>query len=478
MTDILEEIVRHKRVEVMERREKTPEKELMKRPAFSRTCLSLKASLADTHTAGIITEFKKRSPSKGAIHEDADVAEVTTGYARYGASGLSVLTDAPFFGGSTADLEAARVLNRIPILRKDFVIDPYQVIETKAMGADVMLLIAECLSRAEVTSLAALARELGLEVLLEMHSGRELDKIGPDISLVGINNRDLKTFRVDIERSIQLGERLPDTLPRIAESGIDDPHTLLRMRDAGFDGFLMGEHFMKQPRPEEAFRDFLSALPPRRHGARSGGKPRLKICGLARAEDLREAAVSGAAYAGMIFHAPSPRFAEGRLAPEAVRAVTGVRKVGVFVNATLDYILHTRDTFGLDFAQLHGDESPEACRQVRAHLPVIKAFRIRGAEDFAQLGAYRDVCDYFLFDAHGDLYGGNGTTFDWRWLDGYAEDKPFFLSGGIGPESVAALKGFSHPHFYGIDVNSRFEVRPGEKNIQALKQFIWDLNII
>jgi indole-3-glycerol phosphate synthase len=472
MTHILDTIVRHKRSELAALREARPVEMLESSPGFSRKCVSLAASVRDSRTTGIIAEFKRRSPSRGAIHESADVTEVTRGYARYGASGLSVLTDAHFFGGSTTDLETARSVNRIPILRKDFVVDPYQVYETKAMGADVMLLISECLSAREVRSLAALARELGLEVLLEMHTERELDKLCPEITMVGINNRDLKTFRVDIERSIQLAEKLPLSLPRIAESGIGDPGVLMRMREAGFDGFLMGEHFMKQQKPQEAFRDFVARIMPRT------ASPRLKVCGMTDADEMRLAAGMGAHYVGMIFYGPSPRFCEDRLCGDEVRKLENVSRVGVFVNATPDDILDRVERYGLDMVQLHGEESPELCRALRARIPVIKAFRIRSTEDLATAEAYSEVADYFLFDTPGSLYGGNGSRFDWSLLEAYRGNVPFFLSGGIGPDSVAALKAFSHPLFFGIDINSRFETRPGIKNMEEIKRFIWDLNII
>lgn len=477
MSHILDTIVRHKRMEISEREKIAPRRTLLRQPAFSRKCISLARNLRDYRTTGIITEFKRRSPSKGPIHESADVREVTNGYTRYGASGLSILTDTTFFGGSTRDLEVARAVNRVPILRKDFIIDPYQVIETKVMGADAMLLISECLTPTEVRSLSNLAREVGLEVLLEMHTEREVDKICPGVTLVGINNRDLQTFHVDIERSIHLAEKLPSSLPRIAESGIDDPGTLIRMRDAGFDGFLMGEHFMKQEKPHEAFRLFTTQIPPRKPKTDAPGL-KLKVCGMTEAGDMRQAAELGASYAGMIFYAPSPRFIEGKLTAQEARQLDGITKVGVFVNAPKDYILEAGERYGLDMVQLHGDESPEDCRAIRTHVAVIKAFRVESAQDLERVKAYEHDADYFLFDTPGALYGGNGSQFDWRILEAYQGSVPFFLSGGISPDSVAALQAFSHPRFFGIDINSRFEKRPGIKNMEDIKQFIWDLNII
>lgn len=260
MENILEKIVAHKRKEVAILKNEIPIKELELSTQFSRKCFALKESLKDQTKTGIIAEFKRCSPSKGVINEHTSVEEVTRKYTEYGAAGLSVLTDGHFFKGENEDLLKARLMNEIPILRKEFIIDEYQVIEAKSIGADVILLIAECLTKEEIIRLAKLANELGMEVLLEMHSREQLDKIIPEISLVGINNRDLKTFNVDIDRSIELSEKLPTGMMKIAESGINDPVTIKKMKLAGFDGFLMGEYFMKQQDPGEAFRLFVEKL--------------------------------------------------------------------------------------------------------------------------------------------------------------------------------------------------------------------------
>lgn len=237
----------------------TPVAELEKRPFFGRQVLSLRASLRDPDKTGIIAEFKRRSPSKGVINDRVSVVEVTKGYTEAGAACLSVLTDRDFFGGSPADLEAARV-NAIPILRKDFIIDEYQILEARAMGADVILLIAACLKPKEVERLAEFAASLGLEVLLEIHGDDELDHICDATPIVGVNNRDLKTFTVDIERSIRLSQQLPVGKLLIAESGINRVETMWHMRDSGFHGFLVGEHFMKEQDPAIAFASFVQQL--------------------------------------------------------------------------------------------------------------------------------------------------------------------------------------------------------------------------
>jgi indole-3-glycerol phosphate synthase len=257
--NILEEIVHYKKSEVGRRKSEAGIADLEKSDGFGRKTFSLKRSLLDNNKTGIIAEFKRRSPSKGIINDAADVVHVTKAYTGYGASGLSVLTDEHFFGGCAADLTKARV-NEIPLLRKDFIIDEYQVIEAKSIGADVILLIAACLSPADVKRLARLAVSLDLEVLLELHAEEELGHICDEVQLVGVNNRDLKTFKVDIERSLRMAEKIPVDKIKIAESGISSVENIKLFKENGFHGFLIGEHFMKEPDPTIAFADFVDQL--------------------------------------------------------------------------------------------------------------------------------------------------------------------------------------------------------------------------
>ncbi|MBS1661258.1 MAG: indole-3-glycerol phosphate synthase TrpC [Bacteroidetes bacterium] len=257
--NILERIVEHKKKEVAERKELRPVAVLEKEAFFTREVLSLQQFLTDPARTGIIAEFKRRSPSKGIINDQVKVEAVTKGYAAAGASCLSVLTDEQFFGGTSEDLRQARV-NEIPILRKDFMIDEYQIVEARAIGADVILLIAACLTPSEVRRLARFAGSLGLEVLLEIHNEEELEHICEETPIVGVNNRDLKTFTVDVERSIRLSKQIPSGKLLVAESGINEVATILHMKKAGFQGFLVGEHFMKEKDPGAAFGAFVREL--------------------------------------------------------------------------------------------------------------------------------------------------------------------------------------------------------------------------
>jgi indole-3-glycerol phosphate synthase len=259
MKNILEEIMAVKEKQVEFEKTEIPVSEWETRAFFSRPTFSLCSSLLDKNKTGIIAEFKRKSPSKGIINSKSSAEEVTKAYTRQGASGLSVLTDKAFFGGSTEDLVASRV-NDIPLLRKDFIIDEYQLVQAKAIGADVILLIAACLSPARVKRYAAFAKGIGLEVLLEIHHENELDHICDEVDMVGVNNRDLKTFKVDIQTSLRLINKIPTNKLAITESGISNVETIVTLRQAGFKGFLIGETFMKEADPGKAFADFAAAL--------------------------------------------------------------------------------------------------------------------------------------------------------------------------------------------------------------------------
>jgi len=257
---ILERIIEYKRQELPVMMEKTPVKILEAMTGYARKTVSLTQSLLHPERTGIIAEFKRKSPSKGTFNSYATVEEVTTGYFRAGASALSVLTDTEFFGGSSEDLVRAREINPIPILRKDFIIDEYQVVESKAMGADAVLLIAAVLDKSAIKRLAAFARSLHLQVILEVHNADELAMVNDNISVVGVNNRDLKDFSVDINRSLELAPLIAHDFLKISESGIHSVAALKQLKSSGYDGFLIGERFMQEPDPATAFADFVKQL--------------------------------------------------------------------------------------------------------------------------------------------------------------------------------------------------------------------------
>lgn len=259
--NILDKIIAHKRVEVAQRKQSVPVRVLEQSAFFQAQPLSMTAFINSPAKSGIIAEFKRRSPSKGDINTKVRVEDVTAGYAQAGASAISVLTDTAFFGGSTEDLIAARKLNQIPILRKDFTVDEYQIIEAKSMGADTILLIAAVLQPNEVKTLVKVAHSLGLEVLLEVHNEEELHaNVDAGADLIGVNNRNLKTFELSVEVSKQLASRIPDGVVKVSESGIESVQTIVGLRAYGYRGFLMGQNFMQREDPGQACRKFIEEL--------------------------------------------------------------------------------------------------------------------------------------------------------------------------------------------------------------------------
>ncbi|WKK87410.1 indole-3-glycerol phosphate synthase TrpC [Marivirga arenosa] len=255
--NILEQIAEYKKEEVKERQKLFPVEFLKQKLYYKTKPVSLKSYILDETKSGIIAEIKRKSPSEGVINPNISVEEVSIGYMQSGSSALSVLTDEPSFGGSLKDLETARKYNYCPILRKDFMLDPYQVYEAKAHGADAILLIAAMIDKTQCQELASLAHELGMEVLLEVHNHAELNShFGNYADLVGINSRDLKSFNTNLEVAKELADQLPNDVPKIAESGLKTPEDVLRMKVAGFDGFLIGTTFMKSSQPAKACQRF------------------------------------------------------------------------------------------------------------------------------------------------------------------------------------------------------------------------------
>ncbi len=259
--NILDRIVAKKRHEIEADRRRTPIVRLEEADNFFRECYSLRDSILDPTRNGIIAEFKRQSPSKGIINNRVSVKQVTNGYAEAGASALSVLTDRTFFGGRKADLIEARKRNQIPVLRKEFMLDEYQIVEAKALGADVILLIAAILQPEEIQKLARLAKGLGMSVLLEVHNLEELNRsLFPELDAIGVNNRNLGNFEVSVQHSYDLVGHIPAEFLKISESGLSDPKTITELRSAGFDGFLIGENFMKEQDPGKAMRKFVSGF--------------------------------------------------------------------------------------------------------------------------------------------------------------------------------------------------------------------------
>lgn len=259
--NILDKIVAHKKKEVANQKALYPIKLLEQSPYFTTPCVSLKNYVTRPDKSGIIAEIKRKSPSQGDINPYVSVEKVSIGYMQAGASALSILTDSNFFGGKNEDLTLARRMNYCPILRKEFIIDEYQIVEARSIGADAILLIAAILAPETLAKFGALAQSLGMEVLMEVHDQEELDRsLCENIDLVGVNNRNLKDFTVDIQTSLSLADRIPNDFVKVAESGISDPKQVVRLKSAGFSGFLMGQRFMETSEPHKACARFIEQL--------------------------------------------------------------------------------------------------------------------------------------------------------------------------------------------------------------------------
>lgn len=257
---ILDKIVKDKYKEIELKKRLIPVSQLEKSVLFERDCYSLIQNLKKS-ASGIIAEHKRRSPSKSVINHSYNCFDVVESYEKSGVSGISILTDGKYFGGSLDDLLVSRASCQLPLLRKDFMIDPYQIYEAKAYGADVILLIAAVLKRSKIQEFASLAKSLGLEVLLEVHNQEELEKsLMPELDLLGVNNRDLTTFEVSLKTSEKLSEKIPNDFVKISESGISDTASIIHLRKFGYQGFLIGENFMKTDTIEKATKEFITQL--------------------------------------------------------------------------------------------------------------------------------------------------------------------------------------------------------------------------
>lgn len=497
---ILDEILETKRGEIEDLRARRAE--LADAARRTDPPRNLEGALGAGDAVAVIAEFKRRSPSAGSFGGDDDAASVARGYAGEGAAALSVLTDGPYFGGSLYDLRAARGASPLPVLRKDFVIHPLQLLEARAAGADAVLLIARALEEARLAELVAGAAELGMDALVEVHDGDEMARaLGSGARIVGVNARDLATFDVDLGRTERLLGRLPGDRVAVAESGIGSREDVERMARAGADAVLVGGWLMR--RGPEGLRELVGV--PRTRGGRAGRTgaddqdvsaetrsasasdphpaqstepPDVKICGLRRADDVRAAARAGAAYAGFVL-APSPRRVESDDVSGLARLARdeGLAPVGVFVDASEAEIVSTARKAELEVAQLHGDEPPDVCRHLReAGLEVWKAIRPRSREELRSLvRRYGDHVDRILVEGFSPkAAGGTGTGLPHAWLDDEAVAAfgrhRLVLAGGLTPENVGQAIRRVRPG--AVDVSSGVERAPGEKGPERIRAFV------
>ncbi|MFT5250110.1 MAG: indole-3-glycerol phosphate synthase [bacterium] len=259
--NILQEIIAHKHVEVARNKKIVSIKELERSSYMNTSVISMRENLLNKYKSGIIAEIKRKSPSKGIINGNVNIHKISQGYEKAGVSGISVLTDTNYFGGSNEDFRQVRKANSCPMLRKDFMVDEYQILEAKAMGADIILLIAAGIDSKKCLELAKFSKSLGLEILLEIHNKKEFEThYNEHVTIVGVNNRNLETFEVSIDVSKQLASIIPSEITKISESGISHPDAVIELKKYGYQGFLMGEAFMKQLNPEITCEEFINSI--------------------------------------------------------------------------------------------------------------------------------------------------------------------------------------------------------------------------
>jgi indole-3-glycerol phosphate synthase/phosphoribosylanthranilate isomerase len=473
------------RADLAERKARVPLEELRAQAALAPAPRPFAGALRPVAggPARLVGEIKRASPSKGMIAETFDPVERARAYERGGAAAFSVLTEPHFFQGALEHLRAVREAVALPVLRKDFIVDPYQVYASRAAGADALLLIVALLDDALLQELLALTRDLGMEALVEAHDAVEARRaVAAGAIVIGVNSRDLRTFAVDTAVVQNLRPLVPRDCVYVAESGIQNQVDARRARAWGADAILVGEALMRAGDPEAMARDLATAG----GGAPAGifgrsDQPFVKICGLATEQQARVVTRLGADAFGLVFAPMAPEHRrvtveQVRRLVVAAREATGTHAaplaVGVFVNEAPATITEYAERAGLDAVQLSGDETPDDCAQVAAlaDVPVLKALRLGSERDLAQLDDYALAGATLLLDTPKDgAYGGTGETGDWALARDAARRWPVILSGGLTPKNVAGAMEMVHPR--GVDVSSGVETDKA-KDLDKIARFI------
>jgi len=474
-SDVLARILARTRECVQERRRKLPVDKMRFTGATPGLRRSFEAAVSRPGQVNVIAEFKRRSPSRGVIREDLHPVKAAQAYEVAGAAALSVLTEEQFFGGSLEDLKEARGATLLPTLRKDFIVDPYQVWETWHAGADALLLIVAALDDGALRDLLAAGREVALPALVEVHDQDELERaLRAGARIVGVNSRNLRTMEVNIQTALDLAPRVPDDVVAVAESGIRGAGDLRRLREAGYDAFLVGEHLMQEADPGAALEEMIkqSSIPRWEGRAARRGRVAVKICGITSVEDGLVAAQAGADAVGFVFSPGSPRRVDVAAARRIARALPPfVLRVGVFVDAPRPEMARAVEEVGLDLLQLHGHEPPESLGELPRR--AIKAVGV--GDDFEPQDAlrYEGRVAGILLDTRSDggLPGGTGQTFDWTRVRAVREKASFLmLAGGLNPGNVHLALTAVRPD--GVDVSSGVEAAPGRKDPEKVRAFM------
>lgn len=458
--DVLHRILEAKRVEVGESKSRHPLAGFKDSLAPSKG--DFKGALA-RNGASFILEVKKQSPSRGPIRPGLNLESLIILYDRF-ADAISVLTDRTFFGGSTDDLRAVRAMTKRPLLRKDFIIDPYQVYEARQLGADAVLLIVAALEQEKLISLQNLARSLNMDALVEVHNEAELDRaLAAGADILGINNRNLKDLSIDLAVTERLAQRVPPEVVLVTESGISTRDDIRRLATQA-DAFLIGSAILSAERMADKVKEL-------RFG-------RVKICGITRREDAQAAHEAGATWLGFIFYNRSPRHV-AREACQQIAEGLGLGGIGVFVDHSTNEIIETARTCDLEGVQLHGGYGESAILELKRGLPRIPIIRVLSVgREMVELP--QSAADFFLLDTQvAGQKGGTGRTFDYELLKSLGEDRPemlsgrVFLAGGLKPENIHRAAALAP---YALDLSSGVESAPGIKDQDKLERLFTKLH--
>ncbi|MBI9089001.1 MAG: bifunctional indole-3-glycerol-phosphate synthase TrpC/phosphoribosylanthranilate isomerase TrpF [Desulfobacterium sp.] len=421
---------------------------------------------------GIIAEIKKASPSKGAIRLDLDPFALAKDYTEAGAAAISVLTESSYFKGTMEDLGAARKASDLPILRKDFIFSEIQIYESRAAGADALLLITTLLDPGQLCEYICLTRELGMEPLVEINSEWEFEAaVRADAAIIGINNRNLATLETDLNVAQRLAPFFTGSQIPVAASGISERKDIQAGMEAGIVNFLVGESIVRAPDTKAFIHDLLGDTPeqPRK---KSDSDPLVKICGLTDPLEAKKCVELGADAIGLVFYEKSPRHVSIDQARRITDHLPGSTiSVGVFVNADHDCIMERIVACDLKAVQLHGQESPELVTQLaRSGIRVIKALFAEQAPGFDTATAYEDAWGFLVEHGKGTLPGGNAQSWEWDRVNKMEGARNLIVAGGLDPDNVQQAVAKTEPFM--VDVSSGVEQSFGKKDLARVAQFI------
>lgn len=453
MANILDKIIQHKKEEIAKSKQEKP---------LSCFVNGLNPSGRDFKKAiskngiNLIAELKKKSPSSDVIRKNFDIDQIIKIYNKY-ASAISVLTDEHFFAGSLENLKKVRTLSNLPLLRKDFIIDEYQIYEARDAGADGILLIASVLSKEQIDSFIKVAKKYKMASLVEIRNAKELKKVLPtNVEIIGINNRNLENFKIDIATTLNLAKYIPTDKVVISESGIKDYGDIINF-DGMVNAVLVGTSLLNSNNIEHAIKNLLF--------------PQVKICGIRKLEHAKTAVKCGVDFLGFIFVEGKSRYIAPQKAKIIIQKIRqnfpAIKMAGVFQDENLNKVNEIAYLLNLDFVQLHGEESPAYCQN--AIKPVIKAIAVKDVKSqiIKTLNKYKKNIASFLFDS---AEGGSGKKFDWNLVEDISKSYPVILAGGLNCKNVKQAIKTVRPHI--VDVSSGVEDENGDKDVKKIKEFI------